>query len=102
MALLHRRVLAFGVLLAASSFLVTQRSATPTPPGPPILDLQIEGGLVSLRAEGVPLASTLAAMGDAAGTDVVIKGRIDGKVRDAFADLPLQRAFERVVGTCRT
>jgi hypothetical protein len=44
MALLHRRVLAFGVLLAASSFLVTQRSATPTPPGPPILDLQIEGG----------------------------------------------------------
>ena len=57
-----------------------------------------KAGLASLRAEGVPLAAILAAMGAAAGTDVVIKGRLDGKVRDAFAGLPLQRAFERVVG----
>ena len=99
MARLRRRALVLSALLAASSFLVTQRSATPAPPSPPIFDLQIKGGLVSLRAEGVPLAAILAAMGAAAGTDVVIKGRLDGKVRDAFAGLPLQRAWS---GTCRT
>jgi hypothetical protein len=97
MSLFRAGVLVISLLLAALSFPATPGAAMPALPAPSTFRLQIDGSLMSLEAKGAPLSEILAAIGDLSGMDVVIEGELDGKVHDAFADLPLQRALKRLI-----
>lgn len=71
--------------------------ATGTPPAPET-KIRIENGLLSLEADGAPLAEVLRAVGEAGAFRVVVRGELATVVRDSFEDQPLKDALLRLAG----
>ena len=64
----------------------------------PALEVTIEDGLVTLRADGASLAEVLQAVGDAGALRVILNGELATPVHDTFSAQPLDRAIRRLVG----
>jgi hypothetical protein len=66
------------------------------PPGPSV-EVEVTGGLLTLHANGAPLAEVLRAIGEAGAFEVVLRGGFAAPVRDSFAEQPLVDALRRLV-----
>ena len=64
-----------------------------------IVEARIDGGLLTLRADGAPLADVLRAIGKAGAFPVVIRGELAAPVSASFTDHPLEGALRELVST---
>jgi hypothetical protein len=89
------------LLLALTSSAAAQDHAgSPIPDdrsGTPIVEARIEGGLLTLQADGAPLADVLRAIGAAGEFEVVLRGAFAMPVSAAFADRPLEDAIRELL-----
>jgi hypothetical protein len=67
-----------------------------TSPAPSVAGL-VARGLLTLHADGAPLAEVLRAIGAAGGFEVALRGALATPVRESFADRPLDDAIRRLV-----
>jgi hypothetical protein len=58
---------------------------------------EVLGGLLTLRADGAPLAEVLRAIGRAGGFEVALRGTLAAPVSASFADRPLEDAIRGLV-----
>jgi HEAT repeats len=63
----------------------------------PGVEVEVANGLITLHADGAPLAEVLRAIGEAGGFRVVLRGDFASPVRESFADQPLEDAIRRLV-----
>jgi hypothetical protein len=86
-----------GLISAAAA--EDQRSAEAESPAAPSLGIEVEvtDGLLTLRADGEPVADVLRAVGVAGAFEVVLRGAFAMPVREWFADRPLEDAIRRLL-----
>ena len=63
-----------------------------------IVEARIDDGLLTLRADGAPLADVLRAIGEAGAFPVVIRGELAAPVSVSLAKQPLESAIRELVG----
>lgn len=94
---LIRVCLPAGLLLTLiSSTAAEAPRAVPAEPAAPVLEVEVADGLLTLHADGAPLAEVLRAIGVASGFEVVLRGTFAAPVRESFADRPLEDAIRRL------
>ena len=86
-----------------------QRAERPAPPrglalaveaeaGPAVVEVAIQGELLTLDAQGAPLAAVLEAIAAEVGFALVVRGDLDRSVTQSFESLAVDRAIRRLVG----
>lgn len=93
-----------GALLLAliSSATAQGHAGSPIPDdrsGTAIVEARIEDGLLTLQADGAPLADVLRAIGAAGAFPVLIRGEVDALVSASLVEQPLETAIRQLVGT---
>ncbi|MGH6898169.1 MAG: hypothetical protein ACREJ5_16745, partial [Geminicoccaceae bacterium] len=90
--------LSAGFLLSLITAAAAQDRASPAKaPSAAGVEAQITSGLLTLEADGAPLAEVLRAIGAAGGFEVVLRGGFAAPVRESFADRPLEDAIRALV-----
>ncbi len=82
------------VLVAAAQ---DERASPAKDPPAAGVEVEVTGGLLTLDADGAPLAEVLRAIGQAGGFEVVLRGGFRAPVRESFADRPLEDVIRRLV-----
>ena len=88
--------LSAGFLLGLISSAAAQEDGV-SPRTPPAPGVEVARGLLTLHADGAPLAEVLRAIGQAGGFEVVLRGGFATPVRESFADRPLEDVIRRLV-----
>lgn len=86
----------FVLGLISSAAAQDHQPAAATDRPAPDVEAEVANGLVTLHAEGAPLAEVLRAIGEAGSFEVVLRGELASPVRDAFADQPIEDAIRRL------
>jgi HEAT repeats len=86
----------FWLGLVSSAAAADDRASLEDPPAPGVEAL-VTGDLLTLHADGAPLAEVLRAIGEAGSFGVVLRGAFATPVRQSFADRPLEDSVRRLV-----
>jgi HEAT repeats len=60
------------------------------------VEVEVASGMLTLQADGAPLAEVLRAIGEAGGFEVVLRGAFATAVHDSFAGRPLEDALRQL------
>ena len=90
--------LCLGVVAPAAAEQTPRAEATVGGAAAAAVEVRIDDGLLTLRAEGAPLAEVLRAVGAAGAFRVVLRGTFAAPVRDSFTGQPVERAVRRLAG----
>jgi hypothetical protein len=93
---LWQGLLAVGLLSSLVSAAAADGPAAAPAPAAGI-EAEVTGGLLTLHAEGAPLADVLRAIGEAGAFEVALRGAFAMPVRESFADRPLEDAIRGLV-----
>jgi hypothetical protein len=83
--------------LIASAMAQDHQPAPAGGPSAPEIEALITGDLLTLRADGAPLAEVLRAIGEAGDFEVALRGAFATPVRASFADRPLEDAIRELL-----
>jgi hypothetical protein len=86
----------FVLGLVSSAAAADVRASLEDPPAPGV-DALVTGDLLTLHADGAPLAEVLRAIGEAGSFGVVLRGAFATPVRQSFADRPLEDSVRRLI-----
>lgn len=93
-------------LAAALAWLALSASSAPaageggeTAPPSPRLELAVDSGSLTLRAEAVPLGEVLAAIGARAGFEVSVRGAVERPVTVVLTEVPIEAGLRQLLGS---
>ena len=84
----------FGLVSSVTA--ADDRASLKDPPAPAV-EVEVTDDLLTLHADGVPLAEVLRAIGEAGSFGVVLRGEFAMPVRQSFIDRPLEDSVWRLV-----
>jgi HEAT repeats len=97
--LIHLTTAGFAWLLVASGAgtLVAEEQVAPAADDQGGIKVVVAGGMLTLRAQEVPLADVLAAIGERAGFEVSVRGTADMSVSMVLAEIPLEEGLRQLL-----
>jgi hypothetical protein len=92
------RMLLGGALAVVCLLYFVSPGATEAKETSTVIDVQIQEGLLTLKAANAPLANVLIKIGENAGLKTVLKGNLRSTVNLSFENMPLTGGIRRLVG----